>query len=553
MIDCPHAARCTGCTRLEQPYSEQLVDKRAALTSALSRYPELSLVSVGPCEPASPLVGYRARAKWVVEGGKVGLFARGDAHEVLDLPGCVVVPRGFVAVADALRAALASGMSGAGAVSALDVRGARDGGEERLLVTLVHDSRLREPDAALAPLAARLLEVPGVAGVARAPRDPRSPRALGGAPRPLLGATRAPDDGRLATFGGFAQAHRVQAARVADMVVAALGDTGSRTVLELFGGEGALGLSLARAGAEVELVELVGHAAQAAADVARRDGLPLTARAADAEILASLPPRDLVLVDPPRRGLTPGLREAVARAARRAIVVVSCEPSTLARDLAHLARLGFAARSALPVDMIPLSDSVEAVAVLLPAPPPPLRVLHEDDDLVVVDKPPHLSRAALEAAVRARFPRAVSLGAPPAEASGVAPFARSIVAAARARHALGEVTWTARVRGVPHARGVLTRRATAPTLSYTRGEIDAGHATITLVSREIGGADPLPALARIGHPALGDARHGHGATNARWFATAGLDRAWLHASRVAVGASIVESPLPADLPLPPRA
>lgn len=548
MIDCPHAALCTGCTRLSQPYDQQLADKAAVVVAALRRYAELEAIAVEPCAPATPNVRYRTRAKWVVDRGRVGLFARGSEHDVVDLPGCVVVPPGFAAVATALRARLADGGAAAAAVTGLDVRQALDRGREALLVTVVHDRALRDADAALAPLVEALARVPGVVGVARAPRDLRSPLAFGAPPRPLVGATRALDGGHLATFGAFVQAHRGQAAAIAAVAAGALTETGSRSVLELFGGAGALGLALARAGADVELVEVVEAAADAAAEVARSEGLSLRARAADATRLSEREPaRDLVVVDPPRRGLSPRLRELVARLARRAVVYVSCDPATLARDLAHLARLGLSAALARPFDMIPQSDAVEVVVVLRPAPPPPPRLLHEDEEVLVVDKPPHLSMRALEARVAARSPRAVALGWLPPQASGVVVFARSVVAAARASSAIGDTTLAARVRGVPHARGVLARVDGRPALSFVRGAVDGGHAAIELGAAPRSRLDPLPALARIGHPALGDARHGHAPTNAHFFAAAGLDRAWLHAARVVVRGRAVESPLAPDL------
>lgn len=548
MIDCPHAARCSGCTRLAQPYDAQLADKSAFVAAALARYPELASLEVSPCAPADPVSRYRTRAKWVVDGGRVGLYARDADHEVVDVPGCVVVPTSFLAVADALRASLSAGDPAGATIRGLDVRGALDGGRERLLVTLVHDRGLRGAEQALGPLAARLAAVAGVVGVALAPRDPGSPRSFGVAPRLLRGLAVVPDEGHIAAFGSFVQAHRGQAERVATLVVEALRETGSRTALDLFGGAGPLGLALARAGADVELVEVVPSAAAAAEARARGEGLSLTARVLDAAALGpGEPARDLVVVDPPRRGLPPALREAVARIARRAIVYVSCDPATLARDLAHLARLGFAAEVARPVDMIPLTDAVEVVAVLRPAPPPPLAVLVDEGDLLVVDKPPHLTMRALEARVRALAPRAIPLAELPPQASGVAPFARSVLAAARLSRELGETRLLARVRGVPRAAGALERARGAVTLSYTRGPVQGGHATVELVAAPGARVDVLSALARIGHPILGDVHRGHAPSNAHFFASAGLDRAYLHATRLDVGARSIASALAPDL------
>src|SRR5690606_20899830 len=98
---------------------------------------------------------------------------------------------------------------------------------------------------------------------------------------------------------------------------------------------------------------------------------------------------DAVVVDPPRRGLSPRVREAVAALAGEVIVYVSCAPETLARDLAHLAWLGWRAARLAPFDLMPLTAEVECLAVLARGAPPAPTVLYEDAALLAVAKPPH--------------------------------------------------------------------------------------------------------------------------------------------------------------------
>src|SRR5206468_4317553 len=78
-----------------------------------------------------------------------------------------------------------------------------------------------------------------------------------------------------------------------------------------------------------------------------------------------------------------------ARLGAERLVYVSCDPETLARDLDHLSRLGYGASALHPVDMIPLTDEVETVAVLGRCQPVRPRVHWEDEDVLVVDKSPH--------------------------------------------------------------------------------------------------------------------------------------------------------------------
>ena len=106
-------------------------------------------------------------------------------------------------------------------------------------------------------------------------------------------------------------------------------------------------------------------------------------------VAVSREPVDAIVLNPPRRGLSPSARSAAVRLRPRAIAYVSCNPDTFARDLDHFVRLGFAAAQVAPVDMIPLSDEIESCAILLPTRPPPPAILYEDERLLAIDKPAH--------------------------------------------------------------------------------------------------------------------------------------------------------------------
>ncbi len=73
---------------------------------------------------------------------------------------------------------------------------------------------------------------------------------------------------------------------------------------------------------------------------------------------------DVIFMDPPREGSTPQFIESVARMAPKRVVYVSCNPVTLARDLALLTKLGYRAEGFTPVDMFPNSEHIEVVCAL---------------------------------------------------------------------------------------------------------------------------------------------------------------------------------------------
>jgi 23S rRNA (uracil1939-C5)-methyltransferase len=219
---------------------------------------------------------------------------------------------------------------------------------------------------------------------------------------------------------------------------------------------------------------------------------------------------------------------------------------------------------------MPQSGHVESLAVLVPAPPPPVRVLYEDEHLIAVDKDPHepttphpehphstLDRVRALAGAE----HAVPVHRLDAGTSGVCLFARRpehVEALARGLSE-GRKRYVALVRGITHGKGIIRRdlrdegRALRATTRFTRRAIVGGHSLVRASPEEGRMHQIRRHLASIGHPLLGDARYGHPASNRHLWERAGLDRAFLHAERIELaltdGARVIESAMPADLTL----
>jgi 23S rRNA (uracil1939-C5)-methyltransferase len=168
----------------------------------------------------------------------------------------------------------------------------------------------------------------------------------------------------------FFQTNTEMAERLYGIAAELAGLTGTERVFDLFCGIGSLGLALAGRAGEVWGVEIVPEAIADAEENARLNGIENAQfRAGDARreirpLLAEAGRPDLVVVDPPRAGLSKKVVRRLIECEPDRIVYVSCNPTTLAPDAAQLAEAGYRLRRVKPVDMFPQTPHIECVALL---------------------------------------------------------------------------------------------------------------------------------------------------------------------------------------------
>ena len=584
MLHCPHAADCPGCPSIALSRTEQLTQKRDAIVRAVAPYGTIVAPALA-IEAPEEESGYRTRAKLVAgKGGALGLF-RAGTHEVVDLPGCLVQRPLITQVAAAVRSLLADrvmeSVEDGGWLAGIDVREALGPkGEAHAMVTLLVNGT--PPAREIVEASDALVDAcAGIASLAMLVGEP-GPQLLAGKLEVLRGPTEIED--RLdpngpfhyAAHGSFVQASRITASAIVSRIEA-LARTARQAprVLELFAGSGTTGLTLARAGASVVSVEVFGPAIARAERAAAEQGLSqrFEARRADADqaVLGALERGesfDLVIVNPPRRGLSASLRENLTRLEPKRVAYVSCEPRTLARDLAHFARLGFTVSSLEGFDMMPQTDKVESLAILTRAAVPPPVILHEEGDLIVVRKEAHeptTPHPEYSTSLTDRVRAMPFLGAAQAihrldvGTSGLCLFARRPDAVASLSEGLSSATKTyvAMVRGIPHKKGRVSSplpergRLLDATTRFVRREVIAGHSLIEASPTEGRTHQIRRHLSSIGHAVLGDERYGHAPSNRHLFERYGLDRTFLHLAclviRVGEKELVLEAPLAPDL------
>jgi 23S rRNA (uracil1939-C5)-methyltransferase len=378
---CRAFGACGGCVLQHLAYDAQCTWKRARVARALAGLD----VTVDACVASPRPLGYRNRSKLVAErhGARLVLGAYAPrSHDVVDTAGCRVAEPPLDEVASALAALLdQAGVSAydertlVGDLRHVVLRASHDG---RVLATWVTTRALPNGPALAAAFRAARPEVIGVVEHINRSRGNAIFAADAGADRVLAGDATIEDrvevggrqrrDLRLRlSAGAFFQANRGVAGLAYAAITDALAVRPGERVVDAYCGVGGIALALAGAGA-TEVIGVEAHpgaVADAAASAALNNVTDARFIAADAAAgLAALDRADLVVLNPPRKGSAPDVLAEVARLGPRAIAYLSCDPDTLARDLAWLAARGYRVGSVRPFDMLPHTMHVEALAIL---------------------------------------------------------------------------------------------------------------------------------------------------------------------------------------------
>ena len=149
------------------------------------------------------------------------------------------------------------------------------------------------------------------------------------------------------------------------------GLTGNETVIDLYCGTGTIGILCAGSAKKVYGIEIVADAVKDARinaklnDISNIDFFTADAKVGAKRLIENKIKADVVIVDPPRKGCSKETLDAIVTIGPERLVYVSCDPSTLARDVAYLDEKGFRLQKVQPVDMFPHTNHVETVVLML--------------------------------------------------------------------------------------------------------------------------------------------------------------------------------------------
>ncbi len=367
---CPVFGRCGGCATLHMDYSLELKFKLDRVNDALRRIGGLDL-QADKILPAPVREGYRNKAVYSFAPGPVCGFFRPRSHDVVQTPRCLLQPPVF----DAAAAVLLDWMKRTG-TPAFDERTGR-GDIRRLFLrrTSRHFAACIEaagdvPDGAVQALRAACPELTGIL-VCRNGKPGNV--ILDGPVRTLWGRDTVEETvcgARLELSPlAFFQVNTAQTETLYRLA-GEYAQPAGKTVLDLYCGAGAIGLAVARSAARLIGSDIVPEAVANARRNAAANGVDnaeyICGDAGDvaAALAASGLHPDVIVTDPPRKGMDEAVTAALASMGPERIVYVSCDPATLARDLKRLSALGYAPRRATAVDMFPGTHHVETVVLL---------------------------------------------------------------------------------------------------------------------------------------------------------------------------------------------
>jgi 23S rRNA (uracil1939-C5)-methyltransferase len=378
---CPYFGRCGGCRLQHLSYPAQLAFKEKQVRDCLERLGDVLGFELRPILPAPDAYGYRNKMEFTVarELGEpiVGLHEADRYDAVIDIRRCLLQSETMNTLLDEMRRQTHAhrlpvwdGTTEQGLLRFVTLREGRRTGEA--MVNIVAAS----PDVErLGPVADALeARTPALVSVVLNVNAKKASVAVGTEEHVLLGRdhlTESLDGVRFqVSANSFFQTNTLQAERLFALVEAACEPQAGETLLDLYSGTGAISLLLARRCRRVYGIEVAPASVADAVRNARANGIEnctfLTGEVRHVlpALIAEGVAVDTVVADPPRAGFHPKALTALAGLGAARIVYVSCNPSTLARDVGELVRRGYRLEWVQPVDMFPQTPHIEAVARL---------------------------------------------------------------------------------------------------------------------------------------------------------------------------------------------
>ena len=373
---CPVMRQCGGCQMLDMPYAEQLKTKRKRLETLLK----------GIC-PVKDMIGmedpfyYRNKVHAVFDRDRRGNIISGiyqeNTHNVVPVEKCMIEDQKADEIIGTIRGMLKSFKirtfdedTGYGLLRHVLIRRGFESGE--IMVVLVTASPVFPSKNNF--VKALREKHPEITTIVQNINGRGTSMVLGEKEHVLYGKGYIVDTLCGCSFRissrSFYQVNPVQTEKLYTKALELAGLTGKETVVDAYCGIGTIGIIASKKAGNVIGVELNQDAVRDAINNAKmnqisnirffcNDAGRFLVNMAEAGEKA-----DVVIMDPPRSGSTEEFMDSIAKMGAKKVVYVSCNPETLARDLAYMKKLGYKAKEAVGFDMFPATEHVETVVLL---------------------------------------------------------------------------------------------------------------------------------------------------------------------------------------------
>ncbi|MGM9923616.1 MAG: 23S rRNA (uracil(1939)-C(5))-methyltransferase RlmD [Bacillus sp. (in: firmicutes)] len=379
---CPVYDQCGGCQIQHLEYSQQLEEKRDIVKQAFERYMKSSVdkLDIRPAIGMENPWNYRNKSQFQVgqtNDGKViaGLYGL-NSHHLIDIPECIVQHPACNEITATVKEALQElkipaydEKKKSGIVRTVIVRTGFATGEAQVVIVTVSEKL---------PKKAELIRIvmdkhPEVKSFVQNVNKENTSLIFGEKTIHLAGENIINETlGDLSyelSARTFFQLNPTQTVKLYNEVKKAAALTGEENVVDAYCGVGTIGLWLSDDAKEVRGMDIIKESIKDARENAARHGKTnVKYEVGKAENVLPVWLKkgwkpDVLVVDPPRTGCDRHLLQAIVKAKPKRIVYVSCNPSTLAKDISHLSRL-YKVEYVQPVDMFPQTAHIENVASL---------------------------------------------------------------------------------------------------------------------------------------------------------------------------------------------
>jgi 23S rRNA (uracil1939-C5)-methyltransferase len=374
---CPIYHKCGGCSLQHMTYDEQLRQKKKIVVENLRRIGKIEHATVHDTLGMEDPWRYRNKAQVPIgeeEAGLIGGFYASRTHQIIDMEACLIqhekndeIVRLVKQIATSLGIRAYNETTGKGLLRHVVAKvGFKTG--DLMLVLVVNGHEIPQQDELVNQLTKK---IPGLKSIVKNINTKTTNVIFGDRTEVIWGAPYIYDFIGPIKFAisarSFYQVNPIQTEVLYGKALEYANLSGGENVIDAYCGIGTISLFLAQKAGKVYGVEIVPDAiadAKRNAKLNSMDNVEFAVGEAEKVIpwwYAQGIRADVVVVDPPRKGCDQALLDTLVKMKPKRIVYVSCNPGTLARDLAILEQGGYVTKEVQPVDMFPHTTHVECV------------------------------------------------------------------------------------------------------------------------------------------------------------------------------------------------